>query len=440
MRNSITTATLLVCISSVPAASCQEAGRDLVRKAVEAVGGLEKLSQITAMRSSIKGVLTELENAAFTGAISKQPPDRLRFSLRTELSGVGVTLLTIVNGSDIWVNVNGQPEPATEPSRKALQRSMHVDKTTGLVALLRDERFVLTPLGEIVKEGRAVLGLKVTCKDQPDVLLYFDKAAGYLLRAEYRGIDDTSGKEVEAAITYGDYQPLDAAAPEERRLKAANVGTDGPALLAYLRARSVSPALKERITRLVRQLSSEDFAEREQATKELAAAGSSAVPFLRQAAQSGDVEVAQRARQCLKQIKGETEAEVTLAALRLIGLRKPAGAAEVLLAYVPAAADEPLARETRFALAAVAHTNGKPNPVIVKALQDSDPAAAAAARAALGQDDGKLAREPGRRLFLPGLKFAMKVAEYREGKKSMEWQRVEVQIFNKFPDTEFAKP
>lgn len=440
MRRTLTAAALLAWVWSAPATLAQEEGRGLVRKAVEAIGGLEKLSQFTAAHSKIKGVLTELEGAAFTGEIFKQGPGRLRFSLRTELSGVTVSLVTVVNGTDMWMKLDGPAEPATEHTRKALQRSLHVDQVTGLVALLREERFIFTPLGEATKDGRAVLGLKVACKDQPDVALFFDKAAGYLLRAEYRGIDDTSGKEVDAAITYDDFRPLDAAAPEEARLKAAKVGTDGPALLEYLRQRSVTAATKERITRLVRRLGSEDFTEREQASKELVAAGGVAVPFLRQAAQSGDVEVAQRAQQCLKQIKGETDAEVTTAVIRLIGLRRPAGAAEVLLGFLPAAADEALAREARFALAAVAVADGKPDPVLATALQDADPLRSAAARAALGQDGGKLAQEPGRRLFLPGLKLAMKVAEYREGKKSMEWQRVEVLLFNKFPDAVFAKP
>lgn len=440
MRRILMATVLLAGMCLTPAASSQEEARALVRKAVEAVGGEEKLSQVKAVHSQVKGVLTELEGAAFTGEIYKQGPERLKFLLYTELSGNALSLVTVVNGPDTWVKVDGQAEPATEATRKALQRSLHVDQVTALVPLLRSDRFTLSPLGESTKDGRTTLGVKVACKDQVDVALFFDKAEGLLVRAEYRGVDDATGKDVDSAVVYSEYRALDPAAAEETLLKAANVGTDGPALLDYVRKRSVSTAQKERLAGLVRRLGAEDFAEREEASKELVAARGVAVPFLRKAAESSDVEVARRARQCLEQIKGDKDTGVTTAVLRLIGLRRPSGAAEVLLTFLHSAADAALAREVRFSLAALAHVDGKPDPVLVKALEDTDPARSAAARAALGKDDGNLAQQPGRRLFLPGLKVAMKVAEYREGKKSMDWERVNILMYNKFDDAMFAKP
>src|SRR5437660_1613980 len=86
--------------------------------------------------------------------------------------------------------------------------------------------------------------------------------------------------------------PLLAALPlgakeEDAELKAAEallrdgkVGTDGPALLRFFRERTPSPAQRERLARLARELGDDEFEVREKATRALIAAGRPAVPFL----------------------------------------------------------------------------------------------------------------------------------------------------------------
>src|SRR5262249_56817257 len=64
---------------------------------------------------------------------------------------------------------------------------------------------------------------------------------------------------------------------------------------------------------------------------------------------------------------------VLAAAIRLLAERKPAGAAEALLAYLPYAPDEGVAAAVRQALPAVAVRDGKPEPALLKALADSAP-------------------------------------------------------------------
>src|SRR5262245_32024386 len=59
-----------------------------------------------------------------------------------------------------------------------------------------------------------------------------------------------------------------------------------------------------RIARLVRQLGSDDFDEREAATKELEAIGEPALAPLRKAAAEGDAEVRARAAALLRKIPG----------------------------------------------------------------------------------------------------------------------------------------
>ena len=59
-----------------------------------------------------------------------------------------------------------------------------------------------------------------------------------------------------------------------------------------------------------------------------------------------------------------------LALARLVALRKPPGAAEAILAYLPSQDEDGLREELQNALAAVAFSKGEANPVLLKALTD----------------------------------------------------------------------
>jgi hypothetical protein len=55
--------------------------------------------------------------------------------------------------------------------------------------------------------------------------------------------------------------------------------------------------------------------------------------------------------------------------------------------------------------------------------------------------DGKTGKDrPGRRLFLRGVKQAMKGIHYQDGEKLMEWELTDVKYFNRFDEQVFAKP
>lgn len=158
---------------------------------------------------------------------------------------------------------------------------------------------------------------------------------------------------------------------DEQTLQAASLSTDGPALLEFFRKRSLAGADRGELVTLIRQLTDPSFEVREKATAELVAHGIVAVPLLRQAAQDqDDREVARRARRCLQFIEGDTSAAVPAAAARLLARRKPAGAADALLAYLPYADDDMVLKEVHTALSAVAFRDGKPEPALLRAVQD----------------------------------------------------------------------
>jgi hypothetical protein len=173
---------------------------------------------------------------------------------------------------------------------------------------------------------------------------------------------------------------------DEQKLENVGLPTDGPSLLNFFRRQTLTGATREKLTTLVQQLGDRSFRIREKASTELPTMGMIAVPFLRQAATSADLEVARRAEACLRQIdEKDLRVGVPSAAARLVASRKPEGATEVLLAFVPSVDNESVAEVVRSALVAVAVHDGKPEKALLEALEDPVPARRAAAVESLSQ-------------------------------------------------------
>src|SRR5262245_26049636 len=157
---------------------------------------------------------------------------------------------------------------------------------------------------------------------------------------------------------------------------------DDRALLDFFRRRTAR-ADQQRVRELVAQLGSRSFAERSRASAARPALGARPVPRLRRAAASPDAEVRRRAEECLRAIElGDDPARVTAAARRLAA-RKPAGAAEALLDFLPSVLDEAATEEVFAAVAAVTVRDGRPERAVLDALADAEPLRRACAAVAL---------------------------------------------------------
>lgn len=159
--------------------------------------------------------------------------------------------------------------------------------------------------------------------------------------------------------------------------------TEGPALLEEFRRRTPPDEERLRIQALVGRLGDAQIAVRDKAMADVLALGPATAPYLRQASATRDNKTAEGARKCLTVVEANAMAPLPSAAIRLLALRNPPGAAEVLMAYLPSAEDDSLADEVRGALGAVSARDGKADPAIVRALTDASPIRRAAAAEAL---------------------------------------------------------
>ncbi|MCS6851001.1 MAG: HEAT repeat domain-containing protein [Gemmataceae bacterium] len=188
------------------------------------------------------------------------------------------------------------------------------------------------------------------------------------------------------AITRAGSVEEEQAAWDVQLLAAQGIRVDGPRLLQLIQERTLDGPARERIRRLIGQLGDDSFAVRERASAALVAYGSTALPFLQEAAEASDPEVARRARACLERIaQGGPPGTVMAAVVRQVARLRPAGSAEALLAYLPSAESETLADEVRAALARLAAADQASAASLRRALADAHPVRRAAAAEALGQ-------------------------------------------------------
>ena len=166
--------------------------------------------------------------------------------------------------------------------------------------------------------------------------------------------------------------------------------TTGVGFLNELKKRTSKEVDPVKVQALIQNLTDNTFKVRENAQKDLVGLGVPVLPLLRQVFRDPpDLEARNRIRACIETIEGENEkAKVEylprfLSLARLVAMRKPPGAAEAILAYLPSQDEDALREALQNALAAVAFSKGEANPVLLAALTDSSPTRRIAAARAL---------------------------------------------------------
>ncbi len=122
-------------------------------------------------------------------------------------------------------------------------------------------------------------------------------------------------------------------------------------MLAYLERRSENGEILKRIDPLIQQLGDNDFAKRQEASRQLSLLGSAVLPKLKAALKSEDGEVVRRAKDCVEQIECEMEKIGSLTAVvQHVLHRRPNGAIKALLRLLSNTGDDALEETICFGL------------------------------------------------------------------------------------------
>jgi HEAT repeat protein len=199
----------------------------------------------------------------------------------------------------------------------------------------------------------------------------------------------------------GDQAPKAPVGPEaESRQKARDawaewwLKSEKPGLLEEFRKRTMDDEARDKALALIRDLGNENFKVRDAATDKLKEMGVLVLPLLRKAIkEQKDVEIQNRAKELVTAIEKIEKGPLSPVAARLVGYRKPEGAVQALLRYLPFADDDNVLAEVQGALNALAYKDGKADPLLLAALADKRPLLRAVAAEALvqGASDKELA-------------------------------------------------
>jgi hypothetical protein len=140
--------------------------------------------------------------------------------------------------------------------------------------------------------------------------------------------------------------------------------------LEYFRKRTLKAPDPKEIAALVRKLGDEDFNTREKAFTALIELGASALAGIKAGESNPDLEVQKRVADLKMRIDTKAEPMLQAAAARVIAKTKPAGAADILIRYLPFASDPMVVDEICKTLGEVAVVNGNVEPILVKSLTD----------------------------------------------------------------------
>jgi hypothetical protein len=428
----------------IPAATAQESdARAVIEKAIMAQGGLEKLTKAKAGYRKIKGVF-HLENDKqgdfkFTGESYSDAANRLKIIMRGTDDNPELHVM-VVEDDKGWRSYNDRIIDFDDKEKVRLRRGSHADKVAGLVTLLRDKGYTLTLLGPSKVKDTAVVSVKVQYAAMPDISLFFDKNSGFLIKTAYRHMDVHTNQEFLQEVYYSRFEPFDPAAEAVKTLTAAKRSSDGPDLIKSLRQRVPDKEDRERMEVLIAELGRTSYSARQKASAALQKYGARAAGQLRLALKSQDREVVRRAEQLLDQIAQNQEAVLATAVVRLLAVRKPAGAVEALLTYLPWACDDAVAKEVQYALAAIVEQDAKARAVVEASLKRADLQERAALEAVLGRDGGVFLKQPWRRVIVEGVHIARVAQVYRDGKPYLDLETFDHQFYNCFDDALFARP
>jgi HEAT repeat protein len=174
---------------------------------------------------------------------------------------------------------------------------------------------------------------------------------------------------------------------------------DGPALLDEFRKRTLSDAEHEKLLGLIEKLGDETLATREKAMDDIVAMGPRALPVLRQEQPKREPRINTYLGRCVVLLNSENMPPLPQPAPRLLSLRKPTGAAEALIAFLPFAENATTRQQVAVALRSVARIDGKIDPSLTAALTDKQSDRRLTAAEVLSEIGGDAERKAVRKLL-----------------------------------------
>ena len=170
---------------------------DVIKKAIKAHGGKEKLKKYKAAIVEGKGTVnTQGMELKYEAKSQVHYPARYRVEISMNVMGMDITVLQVMNGKEGWLKVNDMKTMALPDAQlKAVKTQFLVDEAVRLLPLLDKKKYTLSSVGESKVKGKPAIGINITSKAGLDVNFYFDPKTYMIIKYEFQTVNET-GKEV----------------------------------------------------------------------------------------------------------------------------------------------------------------------------------------------------------------------------------------------------
>ena len=170
----------------------QDSAAVIVRKAVEAMGGVKTTAKWTgSVRFTMKGTVTISDHAY--GAVNEnwfQPPNQIKTVLAiTQLNGSRELAIDVFDGKRAWRREHDQTAELDAGRRTQVMHGLYSQRVETLLPLIADPAFGVTAIPGAKVDGREALGVRLSSKGQEDIDLFFDKENGLLVKSERMAMD-----------------------------------------------------------------------------------------------------------------------------------------------------------------------------------------------------------------------------------------------------------
>jgi zinc protease len=188
---------------SAPAPESDRDVKAIVARALEAKGGAANVDKYRAATCNFT-LHEEAQGVILSGTSYDQYPDKSVLKA-TSLNSDTIQFTQVFAGDKGWESANGTTTEMDKETLAAAREEMHANSLADLHGL-HAMGVSLSPLGESKVDGRAVVGVNVSCAGHYDVKLFFGKEKALLVKMETRVKDD--GKEYTEENFYSDYKNI----------------------------------------------------------------------------------------------------------------------------------------------------------------------------------------------------------------------------------------
>jgi hypothetical protein len=187
----------------------EQDAKAILDKAIKALGGEDKLSQLKAYAIKGKGTISiGGDDNPFTSQATVQGLDHIRSEFEGEFGGNKIKGITVLAGDKGWRKFGDMDLDMDKEAIANEKRSLYLQVVPLTLVPLKGKGFKVQAAGEEKVAGKPAVALKVTGPDGKDFKICFDKESGVPVQVVAKVVG-FMGEEFTQETTYSDYKNFD---------------------------------------------------------------------------------------------------------------------------------------------------------------------------------------------------------------------------------------